>query len=520
MNMNPISKIILLITAFAAIIVVAYKKNETFRKIVDAVWSTIKSVIGAAWTKISGWFSALVRFITVTIPGAWNSFRTKVSSTWDSVAGVISSGWNKVKSLLEKLKTFITVTIPNAFKSGVKNIGSAWDKVAAIAKKPVSFIVNTVYNGGIARIWNWVADKTGLPRLPLITGFAKGGVLPGFSRKDNQIIAARSGEGILVPEAVKALGSDFIHKTNAAARNGGVSGVVKALGGMGDPGNLGIPGFEGGGIVGFVSGFLGKAKDFFINGFMKAARFALNPMIGIARNAIGGTPFGAMLVGAVDKIVNGALDGFKPYENELSGGRGGKAVAAARSRIGTPYSWGGGGPGGPSRGIAQGANTVGFDCSSLMQYSWYKATGKVMPRTTYGQMPWLNKVQQPIPGALGFPHTGHVWMYSTTPGNIIEAPFTGSRVREVPARHAFMKGMPPASFDNGGVWEPGQTGINLSREPEYIFTKRQTRDMANGRGDNITFQVNVPPTSDKAAVGKAVYEALVEYKRRNRGVSI
>jgi cell wall-associated NlpC family hydrolase len=42
-------------------------------------------------------------------------------------------------------------------------------------------------------------------------------------------------------------------------------------------------------------------------------------------------------------------------------------VRAALQMQGIPYSWGGGGSGGASKGIAQGANTVGFDCSGLVQ---------------------------------------------------------------------------------------------------------------------------------------------------------
>jgi cell wall-associated NlpC family hydrolase len=59
-------------------------------------------------------------------------------------------------------------------------------------------------------------------------------------------------------------------------------------------------------------------------------------------------------------------------------------VAAARSILGVPYSYGGGTPAGPSRGIAQGANTVGFDCSASVQYEYAKA-GVMLARMTTGQ---------------------------------------------------------------------------------------------------------------------------------------
>lgn len=117
------------------------------------------------------------------------------------------------------------------------------------------------------------------------------------------------------------------------------------------------------------------------------------------------------------------------------------AVGAAKRYLGTPYSWGGGNPSGPTKGIAQGANTVGYDCSSLMQMAWSKM-GVTLPRTTYGQI----KVGQGIPadnpgawkeGDLMFPSTGHVQMYIGN-GKVIEAPRTGGHVQIVPVRSHYI----------------------------------------------------------------------------------
>ena len=49
------------------------------------------------------------------------------------------------------------------------------------------------------------------------------------------------------------------------------------------------------------------------------------------------------------------------------------------SQVGTPYSWGGGKPNGPSRGIGSGANTVGYDCSGFTQFS-YAGVGVLIPK--------------------------------------------------------------------------------------------------------------------------------------------
>ncbi|MEU4230198.1 NlpC/P60 family protein [Nonomuraea sp. NPDC026600] len=49
------------------------------------------------------------------------------------------------------------------------------------------------------------------------------------------------------------------------------------------------------------------------------------------------------------------------------------ATEAAIDQLGTPFSWGGGAPSGPTTGVGRGAHTKGFDCSGLTLYAWSKA---------------------------------------------------------------------------------------------------------------------------------------------------
>jgi cell wall-associated NlpC family hydrolase len=122
----------------------------------------------------------------------------------------------------------------------------------------------------------------------------------------------------------------------------------------------------------------------------------------------------------------------------LSGaGQGAVAVHAALSRLGTPYSWGGGDTFGPTYGVAQGADIKGFDCSGLMLYAWSKA-GVQLDHWTGTQ--WTSGPHVPVdllrPGDLVFfaTDTGdpdtihHVGMYIGQ-DQMIEAPYTGARVR-------------------------------------------------------------------------------------------
>ncbi|TYB48820.1 C40 family peptidase [Actinomadura chibensis] len=121
----------------------------------------------------------------------------------------------------------------------------------------------------------------------------------------------------------------------------------------------------------------------------------------------------------------------------MSAARGAIAARAALKWLGTPYSWGGGTVAGPSYGVAQGAETQGFDCSGLAMYAWNKA-GVRLDHWTGTQ--WTSGPHVPIdalrPGDLVFfardasdlNTIHHVGIY-VGGGRMVEAPYTGARVR-------------------------------------------------------------------------------------------
>jgi cell wall-associated NlpC family hydrolase len=107
-----------------------------------------------------------------------------------------------------------------------------------------------------------------------------------------------------------------------------------------------------------------------------------------------------------------------------------RATSWALNNLGIPYSWGGGTPAGPSRGIARGAGTTGYDCSAFVQAALAQA-GVKLPRTTYDQIKMgqaVGSLAQAQPGDLIFPSTGHVGIYLGN-GQMAEAPYTGAVTR-------------------------------------------------------------------------------------------
>ncbi|KUI37554.1 NlpC/P60 family peptidoglycan endopeptidase RipA [Mycobacterium sp. GA-2829] len=116
-------------------------------------------------------------------------------------------------------------------------------------------------------------------------------------------------------------------------------------------------------------------------------------------------------------------------------------IRRAMSQLGVPYSWGGGNANGPSRGIDQGANTVGFDCSGLILYA-FAGVGIKLEHYSGTQYNSGRKIpsSQMRRGDLIFygPNASqHEAMYLGN-GQMIEAPYTGSQVRIAPVRTSGM----------------------------------------------------------------------------------
>ncbi|MFZ4519677.1 MAG: C40 family peptidase [Microthrixaceae bacterium] len=106
------------------------------------------------------------------------------------------------------------------------------------------------------------------------------------------------------------------------------------------------------------------------------------------------------------------------------------AVFAAMSVLGTPYRYGGTGPG-------------GFDCSGLTGWAWAKA-GVRLPRVSGAQMSAGTRVSvfDLRPGDLVFYGSGHVGMYAGD-GRVVHSPRTGKSVEVVPLERG---GMRPTAF--------------------------------------------------------------------------
>jgi hypothetical protein len=110
MSLNPISLVVIAIVALIAGLVLAYKKFEGFRNIVDSVFSVINTVVTSSISVIKSYFSTLLGFYK----GIFNG----IASLWNNTIGKLSF---KVPSWVPGLggKGFDVPNIPMLAEGGI-----------------------------------------------------------------------------------------------------------------------------------------------------------------------------------------------------------------------------------------------------------------------------------------------------------------------------------------------------------------------------------------------------------------
>lgn len=219
---NPIGLVILAIVGLGTALVVAYKKSETFRDIVNGAWTAVSSGAKYMWNDV----------LRPTLRALLDGFL--------GVAGGILKGAEKafgwVPGIGDKLKSASSKF--EAFRGDVNRaLGGIDDRQVSVG---IQFRAGSKLYYAARHIGK--ADGGFLPMR-----FADGGVMPGYTpgrdvhtfvSPTGGVLELSGGEPVLRPEAGRVLGRGWVDGINAAARSGGTGGVSRFLGR-----------FAGGGVI-------------------------------------------------------------------------------------------------------------------------------------------------------------------------------------------------------------------------------------------------------------------------------
>ncbi|MFJ3839477.1 hypothetical protein ACIPY6_28775 [Streptomyces sp. NPDC090054] len=408
-----------------------------------------------------------------------------------------------IKPSMDRTKTIVG-QVKDAFTLAKDGIRTAWDQLVEITRKPVKFIVDTVYNGGIVQVWNAVAKIAGLGKLDPVR-FATGGSVFGAGTATSDSIPAllSTGEHVWTAREVQGAGG---HSAVEGLRSRALqSGSTFARGGA-----VGIPRFAEGGIVDWFSDKAQKIGSAVLSGldFLSSPGKAWDLATEGLRAKIGQQLTGNQWAQALSqmplKMLHGLKERLVKATDELIGGGSASgsvaaAVGFAKSQAGLPYQWGG-------------AGNPSWDCSGFMSgiqkvilgqnprgrlWSTFSFSGDTAPPG------WKRNLRSPF--QIGITNDGVGHTAGTLAGLNVESRggdgvVVGSRARGYNSSLFYDHyGFAPAigTFDSGGYLQPGMNlAYNGTGRPEPVLTTRQLDRLAGaakggsaGAPDQRSYQV-------------------------------
>ena len=460
---------------------------EALGAVVSWLWTnTVQPVFGwigdkAAWLwdkkikPVWGYIKIGAGLLGDKIKDLWSTY---VSPVFGWIGDKGTWLWEKaLKPAFDWIKKGVKA-VGDSFEEAKDFIGKAWDKVQDIAKKPVKFIIDKVYNAGIVPTWNLIAGAFGAPKLKTMEteGWARGGILPGQStwrQGDDQLVPMRRGEGVYVSEAMKdPYERARLHAVNAAAMRGKPLGQFQ--------------GFAKGGIFDWVKGAASKTVDLAKSGVswlkdgMKAsAKAGLNSVVKPLLDKIAGSKslYRDMISGIPKKMISRIIDFSGKADEKLGaagiGGGGFKAgLKWARTQNGLPYQWGGNGnPSWDCSGLVSAIESVIRGEKPHRRWATGSFSGKTAPSG------W--KLGGKSPYMIGITNAGVGHTAGTINGVNVESRggdgvVIGSRARSYHDPLFTHQYAYTGKYDSGGYLQPGlNLAYNGTGRPEPVFTTQQ-----------------------------------------------
>lgn len=171
MSVNPIGMVVLALAGLAAGLVYAYNKSETFRAVVQAVWSGVQTAVSTAWSAIKAVFGALrtaVSALATAFSWFWNSV---IKPVWAGIAKAISLYWNYyIKPVFTAIKFVITnivaptlrwlwnTIVEPIFRLIGNHISTTWNMVIKPIFDLIKWVIRNVL--GPVLLWLWQRAKT------------------------------------------------------------------------------------------------------------------------------------------------------------------------------------------------------------------------------------------------------------------------------------------------------------------------------------------------------------------------
>jgi hypothetical protein len=434
--------------------------SAKIKDIAKSAWGELEDAFGNGWSGFKDWLALLPGRIVAQITGkngmgakiadaaedAFNALKTKASNIVDGKGGFMS--WVR--------------ELPDRVASALSNIGSS---VANATKGAWNGAANWINTNGIKNI-NRITSKLNFEMGDLPT-FKRGGIVPGgHSKHDNMVIGARSGEGVLVPEAVRAIGgARGLENLNRNAERGRVASGYKEPvarnAGIGDGNGL-VDRFKG--AFEGVGNLAGDVTNWMRDGLGSAMNKLMVPLVDMADRNLGGNIVGRVGAGFLrqvkDNLVSFVQNGETQAGDRELGGMGfTRQMAILRAEF-------------PGISMNSGFRPGSITSSGNQSYHALGRAVDIPPRMEY--FDWILR---------NFGKTSKELIFSPAGGRQIHNGSPHVYSGAVKADHYDHVHW---AYDQGGWLQPGVTQtVNRTGQPEAVFNPAQwgiLKDVITGVG--------------------------------------
>lgn len=269
MAANPIGIVIVAIAALAAGIAYLWTHNETFRKIVIAVWNAVKNAFKAT----VDWIGGALKWLGDFFSSIWNGIVSVVSTVVSWVVGFVVGYFTTLFSFWSAIWNGIATAV-----------SAVWDWIKSAVSTAVAWVVAfvTLYINTLSAVWS--AIWNGISEAAAsVWGWIKNTISAGVAYVRNTISGALDAVKSAWSSAWNAV-SNFVSNAWGWIKNsvsngiGGMLNVVRSIPGkiMGAIGNLGSLLYDSGtkiiqGLIDGIKNMAGNVKDA-VSGVLKKAR--------------------------------------------------------------------------------------------------------------------------------------------------------------------------------------------------------------------------------------------------------
>lgn len=281
-NANPISLLVIAITAVVAALVYFFTQTDTGRKIwsqfvdfmvgvwngivtgaqnmgksISDAWNSTVYTVQGVWNGIVGFFAGIWNSIVTaltpvatTISGVWQGVVATLTTIWNGIVNIASGIWNLLKDvIMGPILLILDLVIGNFTQLGtdaeniwndiVNNLGIVWDGIVSIATTIFDGLVNfftTIWNvisTTVSSVWNAIVTTV----VGIWNGFISAavsfgnGLWNGIKNVWNAIPGFVSGLWNGVRNTVSGLWSGIVNAVIGGARNAW-NGLVGAWNGL------------------------------------------------------------------------------------------------------------------------------------------------------------------------------------------------------------------------------------------------------------------------------------------------